>query len=168
MLVGSIMGTIGLIFRVTRNLIHSQQIVSMNTLIFRALVWAPYGTPFAVLCGLVRIFGSIEMAALYSCVFAAVPTFFADHISQMFGLLEMCFSVGTIIGPLAGGFLHEVGYHSVTLVVICQMFIGIGFGIGYVARFTQAMREKDLTSFADDPDASGLICSLFVSVLSLG
>ncbi|XP_015787715.2 MFS-type transporter SLC18B1-like [Tetranychus urticae] len=278
----------------------------MTTLISRALVWAPYGTPFAVSCGLVRLFGSIGMANLYVCIFAAVPIFFPDHISQAFGLLEMCFSVGMIVGPLAGGFLYEFGGFgppfyviggllalsfplilficpemkgsiktenkagilrilsdfritvnligsfifclvagfmqvslephirsfadlrsstvgaifliyglfygvstwlvglilpkikdatiiniiglvfviiaylfigpmypipikpSVTLVVICQMFFGTGFAIGYVATFTQAMREKDLTSLKDDPDVSGLMSSLFVSVFALG
>uniref|UniRef100_T1KKP1 Major facilitator superfamily (MFS) profile domain-containing protein n=1 Tax=Tetranychus urticae TaxID=32264 RepID=T1KKP1_TETUR len=90
MLVGSVMGTIGVTC-------------------FGALVWAPYGTPFAVSCGLVRLFGSIGMANLYVCIFAAVPIFFPDHISQAFGLLEMCFSVGMIVGPLAGGFLYEFG-----------------------------------------------------------
>ncbi|XP_015787967.1 MFS-type transporter SLC18B1 [Tetranychus urticae] len=287
MLVGSIMGTIGVIF-------------------FGALVWAPYGTPFAVSCGLVRGFGSIGMAGIFACMFAAIPTFFPEHISQVFGLLEMCASVGMIIGPLAGGFLYEYGGFglpffvaggllalsfplifficpemkdstktenkagilsilsnfritvniivslivcvvfgfiqvslephlrsfadlrsstvgaiflvvglfygvstwlvglvlpkikdatfmsiiglafviiaylfigpmypipikpSVTLVVICQMFIGIGTSFCFVSTFTQGMREKDLTSLKDDPDVSGLMSSLFVSVFALG
>jgi len=56
-----------------------------------------------------RIVGAIGNSAFLSASFTMVAQIFPNSVSSMFGLVEMSFGVGMIIGPAAGGALFQLG-----------------------------------------------------------
>lgn len=279
---------------------------SAGICLFGVLKWVSDGSTFTTFCALIRSFGSVGLAAVSAACYGAIPVYYPNHISQIFGLVEMCYGIGMIIGPLLGGWLYEVGGFdlpffvcgallfltfpilfgifpkvakitkndksaglikvlsnfritlqilitvslcivfgfnqsmlephirsfaklrttavglifllsglfygvftwivglivpkfkdltfmsiignvamvvafiivgpiyplpikpSITLVVLSQIFYGMGMAVCFVANFTQAMREKDLSDLKSDVGAGSIISSLFVSAYALG
>ncbi|XP_053202992.1 MFS-type transporter SLC18B1-like isoform X2 [Panonychus citri] len=104
---------------------------STGIILFGALKWAPNGTLFTTFCALIRSFGSIGLAAVSATCYAAIPVYYPNHISQVFGLIEMCYGVGMIVGPLLGGFLYEVGGFDLPFFV-CGALLSLTFPVLFV------------------------------------
>merc|ERR1719186_2372819 len=63
------------------------------------------GQSFIALSFVNRIVGAIGNSAFLSASFTLVAQIFPNSVSPVFGLVEMSFGVGMILGPAAGGIL---------------------------------------------------------------
>ena len=67
------------------------------------------GNSFIALSLVIRIVVAFGNSAFLSASFTLVAQMFPDTVSTMFGVVEMSFGVGMILGPTVGGALFQLG-----------------------------------------------------------
>ena len=60
----------------------------------------------------IRIIEAFGNSAFLSASFTMVAKMFPSNVSTMFGVVEMAFGVGMIIGPTVGGALYQIGGYT--------------------------------------------------------
>ncbi|ESN93938.1 hypothetical protein HELRODRAFT_87910, partial [Helobdella robusta] len=96
------------------------------TILFGLIKNAPNGTPYLVLCLIIRMFEALGAAAFGTASFSMMAYNFPKHIATMFGTLEMFNGLGLIVGPPVGGALYELGGFTTPFVVLGTLMLAIG------------------------------------------
>jgi len=78
---------------------------------------------FIALSFLIRIFEACGNSAFLSSSFTLVAQMFPSSVSTVFGLVEMSFGIGMILGPTVGGALYEVGGFTIPFAVLGAVLI---------------------------------------------
>ena len=102
-----------------------------STILFGVLDRAPDGTPFIVLCFVVRVFEGIGSAAFMTSSYTIMSQQFPDSIATTFSLLQTSFGLGLILGPTLGGTFYQVG-GFVTPFVTLGTFLLLGGVFTYI------------------------------------
>ncbi|KAK7502948.1 hypothetical protein BaRGS_00005897, partial [Batillaria attramentaria] len=90
-------------------LISGQFLTGVSIILFGLLDKSAPGLPFIVSCFTVRSFEAIGVAAFLTSSFTIMANETPDHVTTVFGFLQMCFGAGAMTGPVIGGFLYELG-----------------------------------------------------------
>ncbi|CAH1803160.1 unnamed protein product [Owenia fusiformis] len=88
------------------------------SVIFGFLDESPGGLVYVVLCVAVRTLEALGTSACTTAVFAIMSFTFPDRVSTMFGILETCYGVGQMIGPVVGGALYQAGGFKLPFLVL--------------------------------------------------
>ncbi|ESO10478.1 hypothetical protein HELRODRAFT_91778, partial [Helobdella robusta] len=96
------------------------------SILFGIIDKAPNGTPYFVLCLIVRMFEGLGAAAFGTASFAIMAYNFPKHIATMFGTLEMFTGLGLMAGPPIGGALYELGGFASPFATLGSFILVIG------------------------------------------
>ena len=75
-------------------------------------------TTFLSLSFIIRMVEAVGNSAFLSSSFTLVASQFPSSVSTMFGVVEMSFGVGMILGPTVGGALYQLGGFSLPFTVL--------------------------------------------------
>ena len=78
---------------------------------------------FIALSFIIRIIEAFGNSAFLSSSFTMVAKVFPNSVSTMFGVVEMAFGVGMIIGPTVGGALYQAGGYTLPFGVLGGILI---------------------------------------------
>ena len=78
---------------------------------------------FISLSFIIRIIEAFGNSAFLSSSFTMVAKMFPSSVSTMFGVVEMAFGVGMIIGPTVGGALYQAGGYTLPFGVLGGVLI---------------------------------------------
>lgn len=117
--VGKILPKIGI------NRAFSGGIMTTGTMcvVFGFLNRIPKANTFIALSFIIRIIEAFGNAAFLSSSFTMVAKVFPANVSTMFGVVEMAFGVGMIIGPTVGGVLYQCGGYTLPFGVLGGILI---------------------------------------------
>ena len=83
----------------------------------------PDANTFITFSFIIRIIEAFGNSAFLSSSFTMVAKMFPANVSTMFGVVEMAFGVGMIIGPTVGGALYQVGGYTLPFGVLGGILI---------------------------------------------
>ncbi|XP_062325229.1 MFS-type transporter SLC18B1 isoform X3 [Osmerus eperlanus] len=113
------------------------------TIIFGLLDRVPEGTPFIVLCFIIRSVDAVGFAAAMTSSFAVSAKVFPNNIATVLGSLEIFTGLGLILGPPLGGWLYQsFGYEVPFMTLGCFLFLMVPFNI-YILPHFDADPTKD-------------------------
>ena len=79
---------------------------------------------FIALSFLIRIVEAVGNSAFLASSFTMVAQVFPSSVSTMFGVVEMSFGVGMILGPTVGGSLYQLGGFTLPFGVLGGVLVG--------------------------------------------
>lgn len=91
--------------------------------VFGFLNRIPNANTFIALSFIIRIIEAFGNSAFLSSSFTMVAKVFPANVSTMFGVVEMAFGVGMIIGPTVGGVLYQFGGYTLPFGVLGGILI---------------------------------------------
>ncbi|KAK7502852.1 hypothetical protein BaRGS_00005801 [Batillaria attramentaria] len=92
-------------------------------ILFGILDKSPPGVTFAVLSFTVRSFEAVGASAYYTSSFTILANELPDHVTTVFGYLEMFYGAGAMAGPVIGGFLYELGGYGLPFWVVGSLLL---------------------------------------------
>ncbi|XP_062379053.1 MFS-type transporter SLC18B1 isoform X1 [Sardina pilchardus] len=100
------------------------------TILFGLLDRAAAGTPFIVLCFVIRSVNAVGFAAAMTASFAILAKVFPNNIATVLGCMEIFTGLGLILGPPIGGWLYQAfGYEIPFIVLGGLLFLMVPFNI---------------------------------------
>lgn len=112
----------------------------------------------------IRIIEAFGNSAFLSSSFTMVAKVFPANVSTMFGVVEMAFGVGMIIGPTVGGILYQFGGYTLPFGVLGGILI-----LQATLTIITLPRLKDSDSANTDSEDLGLMSAVRIpSVLLAG
>ncbi|KAG5265770.1 hypothetical protein AALO_G00246190 [Alosa alosa] len=100
------------------------------TILFGLLDRSAAGTPFIVLCFVVRSVNAFGFAAAMTASFAILAEVFPNNIATVLGCMEIFTGLGLILGPPIGGWLYQAfGYEIPFIVLGGLLFLMVPFNI---------------------------------------
>ena len=132
--------------------------------VFGFLNRIPNATTFIACSFVVRIIEAFGNSAFLSSSFTMVAKVFPANVSTMFGVVEMAFGVGMIIGPTVGGVLYQFGGYTLPFGVLGGILI-----LQASLTILTLPRLKDEDSTNTDTEDLGLMSAVRIpSVLLAG
>uniref|UniRef100_U5EU51 Putative chromaffin granule amine transporter n=1 Tax=Corethrella appendiculata TaxID=1370023 RepID=U5EU51_9DIPT len=97
---------------------------SSSIIVFGLLDKIPDRVTFITLAFVIRIIEATGMAAFVTATFTISAKEFQNNMATIVAMLETCFGIGLIIGPLIGGALYAIGgYYLPFLVLGLVLFV---------------------------------------------
>ncbi len=122
----------------------------VSAIIFGTLDHIPGHVPFITAAFLVRIVEALGNAAFLTASFSIIATEFPNNVGTTFALLETCFGLGLIVGPMIGGFLYSVGGYYLPFVIL-------GSALFAVALMTLCVLPKGTTTIEEHDQNHGIL-----------
>lgn len=153
-------------FQIGINRAFSGGILTTGTMcvVFGFLNRIPSATTFIACSFVIRIIEAFGNSAFLSSSFTMVAKVFPANVSTMFGVVEMAFGVGMIIGPTVGGVLYQFGGYTLPFGVLGGILI-----LQATLTILTLPRLKDSDSANTDTEDLGLMSAVRIpSVLLAG
>ncbi|XP_078503168.1 MFS-type transporter SLC18B1-like [Lissotriton helveticus] len=93
------------------------------TILFGILDKAADGTPFVVLCFVVRAVDAVGFGAATTASFSILAKAFPNHIATVLGTLEIFTGLGLVLGPPIGGFLYQTFGYEVPFIAVGSVLL---------------------------------------------
>ncbi|XP_054166944.1 MFS-type transporter SLC18B1-like [Oppia nitens] len=109
-----------LVTKIPANLIcgFGLAVAGISTVSFGILDHLPNGVLFIGPAFAVRIVESLGATAFATSSYSLITYRFSDNSATMFSVMETCFGLGLIVGPVIGGTLYEFGGYSLPFIVL--------------------------------------------------
>ncbi|XP_069091278.1 MFS-type transporter SLC18B1 isoform X4 [Pleurodeles waltl] len=93
------------------------------TILFGMLDKAADGTPFIVLCFVVRAVDAIGFGAAMTASFSILAKAFPNNIATVLGTLEIFTGLGLVLGPPIGGFLYQTFGYEIPFIALGSLVL---------------------------------------------
>ena len=93
-------------------------LAGISTVAFGVIDHLPNGVPFIAPAFIIRILESLGATAFATSSYSLITYRFADKTATMFSIMETCFGLGLIVGPVLGGALYEWGGYTLPFLVL--------------------------------------------------
>ncbi|XP_078505398.1 MFS-type transporter SLC18B1-like isoform X1 [Lissotriton helveticus] len=88
------------------------------TILFGILDKAADGTPFVVLCFVVRAVDAVGFGAAMTASFSILAKAFPNNIATVLGTLEIFTGLGLVLGPAIGGILYQTFGYEIPFIAL--------------------------------------------------
>ena len=93
-------------------------VAGISTVAFGLLDHLPNGLLFIIPAFNLRIVESLGATAFATSSYSLITYRFADSTATMFSIMETCFGLGLIVGPVLGGALYQFGGYTLPFLVL--------------------------------------------------
>jgi len=114
---------------------------SVCAMLFGTLAWCPDGRIFVWMCFLVRGSEAVFASATSTSSMAIAAYTFPHNISRVMGIIEVCSSIGLMLGPPLGGVLFAWGGFYLPFFVTGGLFMMCGLLSFFILPTFQAERK---------------------------